>query len=235
MAIDRTTAQQHAIPVHKADAIQVSQLMLLRHISLNTTIDYISPNTPMEHSQSTRPALPIRCESDPVDQRGYSGSGKCAGYAACRGPVRGVTLAQQSQTFYLERPASLLSQDEELQLFESTESQAPDEDKDAKLPFDLNSNAREVRDFVHTRSDFPALETILRVQRADGKFPFVSSSFMSALRQKYGNALEELLNSKFNRESQATSFRLKGTLGAPSSKGTAVDQADDYRIVEGER
>ncbi|RLM00033.1 hypothetical protein CFD26_107961 [Aspergillus turcosus] len=79
----------------------------------------------------------------------------------------------------------------------------------SQLSSNTSSNDREVRDPDHTPPlEFPALETILRVQQADGKFNFLSSSFMSALRQKYGNALEEFLNSRFDRESQATRSRV---------------------------
>ncbi|RHZ68711.1 hypothetical protein CDV55_103659 [Aspergillus turcosus] len=79
----------------------------------------------------------------------------------------------------------------------------------SQLSSNTSLNDREVRDPDHTPPlEFPALETILRVQQADGKFNFLSSSFMSALRQKYGNALEEFLNSRFDRESQATRSRV---------------------------
>ncbi|CBF82031.1 hypothetical protein AN5364.2 [Aspergillus nidulans FGSC A4] len=58
-------------------------------------------------------------------------------------------------------------------------------------------------------SDFPALETILRMQQADGRFAFLGLFFIKVLREKYdSNALEKFLNSKFDRQSHPTRCRL---------------------------
>ncbi|EAW25597.1 VIT and vWA domain-containing protein [Aspergillus fischeri NRRL 181] len=69
---------------------------------------------------------------------------------------------------------------------------------------------REPGDPDHPRpSDFPPLDRILRMQQADGKFLVVSSSFRSALNQKYEHkALRQFLTSRFGRKSLAMGLRL---------------------------
>jgi hypothetical protein len=69
---------------------------------------------------------------------------------------------------------------------------------------------RELGDPDHPRpSDFPSLDTILRVQQADGKFNIVSGSVRSALKQKYKyKALRMFLRSRFGRKSSAMGLRL---------------------------
>ncbi|GFF41897.1 hypothetical protein IFM58399_06424 [Aspergillus lentulus] len=69
---------------------------------------------------------------------------------------------------------------------------------------------RELRDPDHPRPpDFPSLDTILRVQQADGEFNIFSVSFRSALKQKYKyKALRKFLRSKFVRKSSAMGLRL---------------------------
>jgi hypothetical protein len=69
---------------------------------------------------------------------------------------------------------------------------------------------RELRDPDHPRPlGFPSLDTILRVQRADGKFNIISGSFRSALKQKYKyKALRMFLRSRFGRKSSAMGLRL---------------------------
>ncbi|GIJ92537.1 hypothetical protein Asppvi_001815 [Aspergillus pseudoviridinutans] len=69
---------------------------------------------------------------------------------------------------------------------------------------------RELRDHDPPRlSDLSHLETILRLQQADGKFNIVSRPCRSALKQKYkSKALENFLDSSFNGKSPATRRRL---------------------------
>ncbi|KAF7122775.1 hypothetical protein CNMCM5793_000885 [Aspergillus hiratsukae] len=200
VAVDRTTAQQHAISLHKVDAVEVRQLTRLRLAPIlscpisakrvkrfdhrrNRAIDTAESRRDMSRRRATlQDAYPI-----PDEDNDLAGEAQVSGWA----------VADSSGVQAREEESSL--------------SNSPDSsDDESHLTTNTSSNDREVRDPEHTPpSDFPALETILRAQQADGKFNFHGRSFISALKEKYdSNALEEFLKSRFNRESQATSSRL---------------------------
>lgn len=247
VAIDHSTAEQHAISLLKADAMEVSQLTRPRHTSTATRLRSFS-------------AMGFGSSSDPVsfgpsaDSRGTfeAATRRCPPAAQARiGKKKGPYKQERKYDFdrvetpkfereredrrHVEaelghersmafRPDGLMSLDETSGPATKVHSKFYDRMAPLKPLFREPSPGLEVTYstgpksgsddefslFEHvdpdtTPADFPALETILREQRADGAFPFFSSLFTSVLREKYdSNALEKFLDSKFNRQSQPT-------------------------------
>ncbi|KAJ5579733.1 uncharacterized protein N7459_005718 [Penicillium hispanicum] len=224
VAIDRSTALQHAILLHKADAIEVSQLTRPRHTSSSRCFPAMrmggsglsvgfgpSDDCLGIGSWTTEKKKPPTQSCPPASQDAKYELGdvqNCEGNIESHMRIPEPRLemyteisedetsasANKAHAVFYDPPGSRRLRQPSPSLGESTVYSMPRSnlhDPDSTLP------------------EFPAMETILRKQRADGTFSFFSRSFTSFLRKKYdSNALEKLLDSKFNRQSQPARWPL---------------------------
>ncbi|EED19157.1 von Willebrand domain protein [Talaromyces stipitatus ATCC 10500] len=196
VAIDRTTSQHQRISVYKADAIKVPQLMRAHNPRDALDPTRIAWDTPF-----------TLFDANSTNDTSFESNRKGA-LCSITAKASGMRRMRKSNSSF---KSELTLTSEQATDVSSLLQPGPVGDRaiaHARMSSDsIPSTAS--RNTALDATDTNALEGILRLQKADGRFKLAGSNFRELLKQKYvGNALKNFINSTFHQESSAMRYRI---------------------------